>query len=664
MPKQNNSKSDQTRSDSVHHFQVDPMEDVDTIDAAKWAWNRIQRAAKVYCEVHCAPHGCSIFSLESRKCDKEDLGSEEWNNISVELHEAFAALPDLADSESDCPACAVLHALDQFPTIAKHSEVYPIATVRLNAVDAYPEVAFQGGIQSFSYPCHIKRTLFPDDMEQTEEVIRAEVLIGLDIAELPPMPPSAMKHLRELFLPGQVIAKEVHRLAHLSPEELPPFNDNRFDDNIDNAIATMMALKELYMIQIEYPDAIDTSETEQLHEHLEALFDLYTDSKGFKRLKEGYKGLNLNDSAGSLGRIIGLQMLFSMWHPVARTPKEGVDVSQQLEQAIQNAQEKADKPLKDIIDRLIEIEILDCRVPTGNEDSPYRDPLRHLYLLEKYWEILRVLIHGEKDSYIGSRPHPLARNIINCKERIEICFKKLVGFDGLEEARESCDTLIVTLMSNDVDELSVVPEWTLGHISTVDEFIENARLKHRTKRYKLTGPEKKFLDIFELGIERYLDEMKREWKRMYNSIPVAAEKPSKDQFPTERTSTVQTSPVTLEVVGEQTNKRSSIRVSGTSYQLADRNFELLMRLAVGRKTNADGWVNLSDLNLPINGETQAISRLREKLPPINDSSFNWIENNGRKQYRIALEPDFIRFEMETLNDHSSSFIQELIAQLQ
>jgi len=127
------------------------------------------------------------------------------------------------------------------------------------------------------------------------------------------------------------------------------------------------------------------------------------------------------------------------------------------------------------------------------------------------------------------------------------------------------------------------------------------------------------------------------------------------------TSTINHKTDKLELSGAIENRRTLININGNVLGLRDREFEVLLRLAVCRIESTEGWVNKDDLGLPQAGITQGISRLREAISEyqlIPDQSI--IENNNG-HYRLAISTENIIIDKEKLKQHLSSVVHELVA---
>jgi hypothetical protein len=117
-------------------------------------------------------------------------------------------------------------------------------------------------------------------------------------------------------------------------------------------------------------------------------------------------------------------------------------------------------------------------------------------------------------------------------------------------------------------------------------------------------------------------------------------------------------------------KRSNeVEVNGHKVRLGDSMFRLFLRLALELKKKRGGWVSRHALDadgiITDVEKFQIYSNLRTALQGslLDKDGQKFIENNGSKQYRISLHPDFIAYDREKLLKHPDSGIQEIAREL-
>ena len=117
-------------------------------------------------------------------------------------------------------------------------------------------------------------------------------------------------------------------------------------------------------------------------------------------------------------------------------------------------------------------------------------------------------------------------------------------------------------------------------------------------------------------------------------------------------------------------KRSNeIEVNDHKIKLGDSVFKLFLRLVLELKREKPGWVNRhslgSDSIIADVEKFQVYSNLRTALQGslLDKDGQKFIENNGSKQYRISLHPDFIAYDREKLLKHPDNSIKNIAKKL-
>ncbi len=122
----------------------------------------------------------------------------------------------------------------------------------------------------------------------------------------------------------------------------------------------------------------------------------------------------------------------------------------------------------------------------------------------------------------------------------------------------------------------------------------------------------------------------------------------------------------IHIPGKSSMKRSNeIEVNGHKVRLGDSMFRLFLRLMLELKKKRGGWVSRHTLDtegiITDVDKFQIYSNLRTSLQGslLDKEGQKFIENNGSKQYRISLHPDFITYHRGKILKHHDSSIQEL-----
>ncbi len=126
----------------------------------------------------------------------------------------------------------------------------------------------------------------------------------------------------------------------------------------------------------------------------------------------------------------------------------------------------------------------------------------------------------------------------------------------------------------------------------------------------------------------------------------------------------------IHIPGNSSMKRSNeIEVNGHKVRLGDSVFKLFLRLVAELKKKRGGWISrhtLDDEDIITDVDKfQIYSNLRMALQGslLDKDGQKFIENNGSKQYRISLHPDFIAYDREKLLKHPDTSIQNLARKL-
>jgi hypothetical protein len=96
-------------------------------------------------------------------------------------------------------------------------------------------------------------------------------------------------------------------------------------------------------------------------------------------------------------------------------------------------------------------------------------------------------------------------------------------------------------------------------------------------------------------------------------------------------------------------RSNEVKVNSHEIKLGDSVFGLFLRLVLELKKNSSGWVNRHTLDsdgiISDVDKFQIYSNLRTALQRglLDRDGRKFIENNGSKQYRISLHPDFITY---------------------
>jgi len=116
-------------------------------------------------------------------------------------------------------------------------------------------------------------------------------------------------------------------------------------------------------------------------------------------------------------------------------------------------------------------------------------------------------------------------------------------------------------------------------------------------------------------------------------------------------------------------RSNEVEVNNHKIKLGDSVFKLFLRLVLELKKKKDGWVHRhrlgSDTIIADVEKFQIYSNLRTALEGslLDKDGQKFIENNGSKQYRISLHPDFIDYDREKLLMHPDTGIRDIAKKL-
>ncbi|HOC94359.1 MAG TPA: hypothetical protein PKH33_18555 [bacterium] len=114
--------------------------------------------------------------------------------------------------------------------------------------------------------------------------------------------------------------------------------------------------------------------------------------------------------------------------------------------------------------------------------------------------------------------------------------------------------------------------------------------------------------------------------------------------------------------GNVDKRRTYICVNDQQFSIPNREFEIILMLAVQLKKDGKGWVR-SD-RIAADNAWQLVSRARKCLQVyLKDKNGEIIENNYGGSYRLSVPPDNVSFDIETLQEHWHKSIAELVGKI-
>jgi hypothetical protein len=118
-------------------------------------------------------------------------------------------------------------------------------------------------------------------------------------------------------------------------------------------------------------------------------------------------------------------------------------------------------------------------------------------------------------------------------------------------------------------------------------------------------------------------------------------------------------PQTLRLTGKVESEKHVVSLDSKEGGLTDANFKLLLELVVALKTTKEGWVATGE------GDWQAYGRLKDDFKRSFDGfDFDGFIKNGRKKYRLVIEPDNVTYDRAMLKKiKNNAVITELADKL-
>jgi len=114
--------------------------------------------------------------------------------------------------------------------------------------------------------------------------------------------------------------------------------------------------------------------------------------------------------------------------------------------------------------------------------------------------------------------------------------------------------------------------------------------------------------------------------------------------------------------GRAEKRRTYIRINGNLVSIPNRDFEILLQLAVQLKKDGKGWV--PGEKIARDSAWQSVSRARKSVQiHLKDENAEIIENDNGGSYRLSVPPENISFDTDTIQDHWNKSISSLVGQL-
>ena len=119
-------------------------------------------------------------------------------------------------------------------------------------------------------------------------------------------------------------------------------------------------------------------------------------------------------------------------------------------------------------------------------------------------------------------------------------------------------------------------------------------------------------------------------------------------------------PRSIEIDGSLESDRYLIRIDGFSVRLTGKSFKYLSKLAWSRLNGDAGWIYKEDIEVGFN-QARYLYRMKNEINAGFSSSWPIIENNRSGYYRLNIEPDKIRINLDNLKNHPDFELRSLFS---
>ena len=117
-------------------------------------------------------------------------------------------------------------------------------------------------------------------------------------------------------------------------------------------------------------------------------------------------------------------------------------------------------------------------------------------------------------------------------------------------------------------------------------------------------------------------------------------------------------PRTVEIDGTYEADRFLVRIDGFPVRLTGKSFKYLTKLAWSRVNDTTGWMYKEDIEVGFN-QARYLYRMKNEIAAGFRSAWPVIENNRLGYYRLQIEPDKIRLNVDNLKTHPDYELRSL-----
>ena len=119
-----------------------------------------------------------------------------------------------------------------------------------------------------------------------------------------------------------------------------------------------------------------------------------------------------------------------------------------------------------------------------------------------------------------------------------------------------------------------------------------------------------------------------------------------------------TRPQMIEIDGSYEADRYLVRINGLPVRLTGKSFKYLTKLAWSRLKDASGWIFKEDIEVGFN-QARYLYRMKNEISAGFQSDWPVVENNRLGYYRLHIEPDKIKLNVDNLKSHPDYELRSL-----
>ncbi|MEW5795681.1 MAG: DEAD/DEAH box helicase [Candidatus Zixiibacteriota bacterium] len=117
-------------------------------------------------------------------------------------------------------------------------------------------------------------------------------------------------------------------------------------------------------------------------------------------------------------------------------------------------------------------------------------------------------------------------------------------------------------------------------------------------------------------------------------------------------------PRMIEIDGSYEADRYLVRIDGFPVRLTGKSFKYLAKLAWSRVNDSSGWIYKEDIEVGFN-QARYLYRMKNEIAAGINSGWPVVENNRLGYYRLQIDPDKIRLNVDNLKSHPDYELRSL-----